>query len=1031
MRHAHWSAAAFALLVAPLASGQTISNGDWSVALDRMGLIKLPPVGGLTSTYGPRVTFKPGGTEWYGVEYMEGHAMVSAVGEGERADWGRRQKVQFVSSSFTPTGGTTVGRVGNLEIEHSFSFDPNTDALIIGVILRNVGTQTMDMVFYTREWSATGVTGVFPPDWEKDLPVAPDQIYRLAWMPNNIGPGRTQGCVLALQRHHDGVGPAAVDVPLQRWKNATWPTGVDFGTCWGIAFTDFDHDSFIDVYSNASRNLWQDLGGTDWSLAASLNGYYPPNFEYGSAWADYNNDQLPDFGSEPRGGCMAFLKNLGGAVFKNVGTDKTIVDMQPCNAESETLSIADVDGDANLDWFLPTYPSWIGSSGNWFLYNKGFDAGVGDYTFHEMSAAAGLDNPPFPVNRPEGAGFADYDYDGDADLYSNNTIYRNLSTPGTALFEAMKEAGSGVVFSDILDEGAGWLDFDMDGDLDLCIAFCDSVKGVRMFDNLGDGQFEVLKKTLFDSATTGLCLGLSYADWDNDGDIDVTTSEVFRRNQWQETLTRHYTVATTSIPAGHITDAVPGWGDFDKDGDLDSALGNWSERGRLYENYTYDSTTPADQRRYTRVKVVRDSDIYDDGLESEYGAQVIVRPLDTSDKFKRVGLVSSSGGYLNQSEYTLHFALPADPDPTNVDVDLHFGVTVDLKGSSTQLYPRVDAHANPVLGSVDLAHLVDREILVYRSGRVKLDGINWYPSVPVDPLATTTGGLALPLKDTALPALTPSPGTDWFVGTEISTANATQPLRLEELILDGHLDTAVTCGTDTGSVFVWDVTNPASPVLAQGGVADFITRPRNNRSYLAMDTVLEPGKVYRIVARVLDERPTPITAPVSNGPVDTTGGLSFQDSTPCTGAGVANATLDPANVYVAVRFRIAPSGAWADFGHALAGVTGDPVLTGNGTLQAGDTISLDLTNANPNAHAFLVVGLNNLSLSLFGGTLVPSFDLVLGNLSTDATGALSVSGTWPAGVPGGTIIYAQYLIEDPAAPKKIAFSNAVAGISPY
>ncbi len=1033
MRCLHWIGVLSAMFAAPSLFGQTIGNGQYSVTLDRMGLITKPPADGLTATYGPRVKFLPGMAEMYGLGFDTPSGRVQAVGTSKYPDFARRTPVQFVSSSFTSNSATFVGKVGDLEVEHVVVFDDATPCLVIGVLLHNTGTTPINMVMYTREWQGNAVAGgTFPPDWEADLPKAPKSVWRLCWMPNNILPGETQGCVIALDPELSGLGPAVVDLPLQRWVNGTWPAGVDYGTCWGIAFTDFDHDGFIDVYSNASRNLWQDLGGTDWKIAANLGSYYPSNFEYGSAWADYDDDQLPDFGSEPRGGAMALLHNLGNAVFDNVGNDPAIVDVQPTNASSETLSIADVDGDGDLDWFLPTYPPELGSSGNWFLENEGLDSASGNYTFHEASAEAGVDNPPYPgVNRPEGAEFCDYDYDGDLDLYSNNTIYRNISTPGTPLFEAMKEGGSGVVFSSVLDEGAKFLDYDMDGDMDLVIAFCDFNRGVRMFENNGDGTFTVQPKNLFDSATTGLCLGLSCADWDNDGDVDVTTSEVFRRNRWQEDAARHYTVATHSIPANHITDAVPAWGDFDKDGDLDSALGNWGEKGRLYENYTYNASTPEEARRYVRVRVVRDSPNFDDGLESEYGAQVTVRPLNTADLYRRVRIVSTSGGYLNQDEYVLHFAMPADPDPGNPEVDVKFSVSVDFKGTSSQDFLRVDRHTNPVLGDINLAHVQNREIVVYRSGRVKMDGCDFPTAYPANPLVTTTSGLVLPMIDVMAPPVSPTPGLDWFVGTEISTANAIEPLRLEELIVDGKIDVAVDCGGGVrGNFFVWDVTDPSNPVLAAGGIDELFQR-RNFRHFKAIDVTLEPGRIYRVVCRVKEFRGTPISAPVTDGSIVTNGGLFFQDATPCSGAGAVAAALDPTSVYLAVRFRPEPAGAWADLGEALAGTYGDPVLVGTGTLRAGDPTSLTVTNCLENTPIFMIVGYDQECLQMFKGVVVPAFDIILTDQQTDGSGAFSFSDEWPDDIPGGSAFYFQMLIYDLGAAQRFAFSNALVGTAPF
>src|SRR5688572_13902185 len=295
-----------AVALAPSTNGQSISNGSYTVGLDRMGLVTEPPAQGLISTYGPRVALTKGMTEWFAVAYDTPTGRVNAVGQGSVPDYAGRTPVQFVSARITGSGAVFVSRVGDLEIEHSFSFCDVTQCLILGVSLRNTGSTPLKMVMYSREWQGLGLpSGTFPAEWDRDLPPAPPNVWRLAWMPNDIRPGRTQGTVLALDPQLFPPPTAAVDVPLQLWTNSTWPNGVDFGKCNGISFCDFNHDSFIDVYSNQSRDLWQNFAGADWGIANDLSPYYPGDSEYGSAWADYDNDQLPDFGSEPRGFCMA------------------------------------------------------------------------------------------------------------------------------------------------------------------------------------------------------------------------------------------------------------------------------------------------------------------------------------------------------------------------------------------------------------------------------------------------------------------------------------------------------------------------------------------------------------------------------------------------------------------------------------------------------------------------------------------------------------------------------------------------------
>jgi hypothetical protein len=60
-----------------------------------------------------------------------------------------------------------------------------------------------------------------------------------------------------------------------------------------------------------------------------------------------------------------------------------------------------------------------------------------------------------------------------------------------------------------------------------------------------------------------------------------------------------------------------------------------------------------------------------------------------------------------------------------------------------------------------------------------------------------------------------------------------------------------------------------------------------------------------------------------------------------------------------VFLRDVTGAAWADLGHALAGLNGDPQLSGTGTLAGGSAGTLDLGNARPNTLAFLFVGFVN------------------------------------------------------------------------
>jgi len=1030
---------ALCLTPAALNAQAVISNGSTSVTVHESGVIIGVPDDGLLTTDGPQVLLVPGTAEWFGLAFQADGVAVTAVASGSENDWAGRTPVELVSFTAAADTAVSVTRAGDMLIRTDFSFDPDGPWMISGVTLTNTGDGWMRNVLYSREWSVTAGRGFTFPYDILGVADAPDRIARRLWMFDDMPPGGSAGAGV-------GYGPPAmttgsvegaggVDVPLSLWTDATWPTGLVVGATNGISFGDFDADGYTDIFACKSGNLWRNVNGQTWVLAADLDSVLPFTARrYGSAFGDYDKDGLPDIGTEPRDGwggdeCFHLLHALDAlGSYEDVAIDPLIVDLQPCNSDAETICWGDVDGDTNLDMFLPVYPAWaFGGPGNFFLYNLGPTGPGGAYHFTEISGPVGVDNVPPSSARPEGAQFVDTDFDGDMDLYVSGHLYQNNSTPGAPSFTWMTQAASGIRLGQVLEEGAMFFDYDLDGDQDLAIVYTPSSRGVKIWENFGDGSFFEVEDGVIDSPKIGLDLGMSAEDWDNDGDIDFTTRQVFRRNQLVETGQRKFTVATHNIPSNHITSATPAWGDWDHDGDLDCALGNWLSAGHFYENTLYDEATPDEDRRYVRVRVMRDDPVLARGTETEYAANVEIRVHGDTSGFRRRKFTSSSAGYINQSEYVLTFALPADPTPGDPATDLLFDVSVDFPHIG-DLW-RVDRSVNPLLGSIALADLTEREITVFRSGRVVIDGCDSVPVPAGAPeLTTTAGGLALAAPTVALLGMTPAPGPDHFVGLSLDTGP--EAVRLEEIQLDGQLDAVVSCAGDA-NMFVWDVTDAGSPFLVTSGLIAETTSDRNHRSHFPVDVVLAGSRKYRIVARVTELRASAFAGPLAEGGMTVNGGLSYTDAAPCTGAAVEAAVLDAAALYVAVRVSLDLGGPWTDMGAALAGSAGEPQLDSSGTLLPGSTVTLTLTAAKPTSDAWLIIGRRRVCQPFKGGSLVPSSNLILGPFRTDLTGTLVLAGTWPGGVPPGTTLYYQHWIDDAVAPAGLAASNAVSGTTPF
>lgn len=109
-----------------------------------------------------------------------------------------------------------------------------------------------------------------------------------------------------------------------------------------------------------------------------------------------------------------------------------------------------------------------------------------------------------------------------------------------------------------------------------------------------------------------------------------------------------------------------------------------------------------------------------------------------------------------------------------------------------------------------------------------------------------------------------------------------------------------------------------------------------------------------------------------------------------------------------------------------------PSFTGCGTLAPGSpyrfTLGLPIL-LNTTTTAYLFVGLQQLGVPFHGGVLVPSPDLVVPHVVDTSGGSgweLQFQGSWPAGMPSGTVLFAHWwVLVESTLPDAILASNAV------
>ena len=291
------------------------------------------------------------------------------------------------------------------------------------------------------------------------------------------------------------------------------------------------------------------------------------------------------------------------------------------------VALFDADGDGDLDLFCNTGGCWPDLPAPPTPPQHAFFRNDGEFVFTELARDAGLLLPSgaFAI----GAATADFDNDGDQDLYvtgdRRSWLYRNDGVrEGVARFV---ECGAqlGVDAAGLLASSATFLDIDRDGRLDLYVAgyvdFSDELNerlrcgvattGVRdycspkdfpgtqdrLFHQEADGRFRECAREVGllvpePLAKNGKGLGVVACDLDDDGDCDLYVANDGCPNLLflndgaghftEEGLLRGGALSSDGrSQAGMGTDAA----DYDGDGDFDLWVTNLDlETNGLYRN---------------------------------------------------------------------------------------------------------------------------------------------------------------------------------------------------------------------------------------------------------------------------------------------------------------------------------------------------------------------------------------------------------------------------------------------------------------
>ena len=347
----------------------------------------------------------------------------------------------------------------------------------------------------------------------------------------------------------------------ERFVDVTQKAGITArGWGSGICAADYDNDGYQDFYLTAyGRNvLYRNTGKGAFVDVTSKARVGDTRWGTNCAFADYDRDGNVDLyvanymtfseTTVPQRGINEKCGYMGAPVFcgpqgypgeadvlyRNNG-DGTFTDV------TERAGVRDpgyygfgvIFGDFDNDGWPDIYVANDGNPNFLFRNNR-------NGTFTEMGLLSGTAlNEAGRAQSGMGVSAADYDNDGLFDIFvtnfagDTNTLYRNL---GKLLFvDRTASAGMGEVALPYLGWGTGIEDFDNDGLRDIFVAnghVYPEVDGLNvgqsymqrkeLYRNLGNGRFKEIAGDLDgDLLTAHSARGTAFADFDNDGDIDV------------------------------------------------------------------------------------------------------------------------------------------------------------------------------------------------------------------------------------------------------------------------------------------------------------------------------------------------------------------------------------------------------------------------------------------------------------------------------------------------------------------------------